>query len=277
MRIWMKSISLALCAVILLVALVGCRGITVNMGNVNANGGDVLSGNQGNNGGAESGTDTETDSGTDSDTGTDTGADTGPETETGSGSESESGTSVGTWIEKDDTVYVGMTSVALREGPGSSYGKITSVNSGTALERKETNGTWDKVIYDGTECYVMHALVSTDAKDFQFDLLATEDRVALTIAQGKQINLRTTPFIADVPSDDMAYTANVGISGLGSTSTPHDAAANPLIKVGVSKNGNWYQVEYKGNTYFITKYIVTTGAVIDPSVPAGSGDGNGNG
>lgn len=204
------------------------------------------------------------------------GSESGSGSGSGSESGSDSGTGAGTWIPKEDSVYVGMNSTALRDGPGSSYGKVATVNSGTALTRKETNGTWDKVVYNDKECYVLHALVASDANDFQFDDLAVENRVNLTIAQGKQVNLRTTPFVADVPSDDKAFTFNVGVSGLGSTANPHDAATNPLVKIGVSKSGNWYKVEYKGNTYYIAKNTVTSGTVVDPSAPAGSGNGGGD-
>ena len=179
----------------------------------------------------------------------------------------------GTWITKNDTVYVGMNSTVLRDGPGNSYSKVTTVNCGVALTRKATNGTWDKVVYNDKECYVLHALVASDGNDFLFDDLAADSRVELIIAQGKGLNLRTTPFVADVPSDDKAYTYNVGVSGLGSTANPHDASTNPLVKLGVSKNGNWYKVEYKGNTYYIAKNTVTSGTVIDPSVQTGGGAG----
>ncbi len=208
------------------------------------------------------------DIGSDSGTGTtpDNGTDTTP----------DDGNGTATWIPKEDTVYVGMNNTVLRDGPGSSYGKITTVNNGTALTRKETNGTWDKVVYNEKECYVLHALVASDANDFAFDDLAEANRVNLTIAQGKQVNLRTTPFVADVPTDDKAYTYNVGVSGLGSAANVHDAATNPLVKVGVSKNGNWYKVEYKGGTYYIAKNTVTSGTVIDPSAPTGSGSGGGD-
>lgn len=178
------------------------------------------------------------------------------------------GANTATWIDKNDTVYVGMNGTQLREGPGKSYKSAKTVDFKTALTRLQTNGTWDKVKLEDVEYYVMSALVSTNINDFEFDDLASP--VNLTINTGKQINLRGTPFVPDT-EDNTLLQHNVKKSGL----KPENVTAEkPLVKVAVSKSGDYYKVTYDGTTYYIKgKKLVNEGTITDPSVSGGSTGG----
>lgn len=195
-----------------------------------------------------------------SDSGSGSGSDSGSDSGSGSGSNNTDDTPItNAWIDKNDKVYVGIDGTRLREGPGSGYKVGTNVNSGTELERLQTNGSWDKVKYEGVEYYVDSNLVTTAGKDFAFgaDLDAP---VNLTINEDKQINLRTSPFVSD--ADDYLY-ANVGKSGLTSKDV---TAEKPLTKIGVSENGIWFKVTYDGNTYYIKARLAKDGTIADPTV-----------
>lgn len=152
------------------------------------------------------------------------------------------------WIEKNDTVCVGMNDVALREGPGKKYEAVKTLKMGTSLKRTGTNGTWCKVTYNDKTYYVNAAYVTADTDDFEFVDYAEAEQVTLTVKGDNQINLRTSPFYNADSSDD-----NIGISGLDSDNT--DTASGNLLKlVAVSKSGDWYKVSYTGKLKSGTTY-----------------------
>lgn len=180
----------------------------------------------------------------------------------------------GEWIDKSDTVYVGINGTNLREGPGKSYKVGTKVNFGTALTRTGTNGTWDKVTYNGGEYYVDSDLVTTDGNDFSFEADLT-DPVVLTVVGDYTVNLRTSPFYSADFSDE-----NMGISGFDLTNT---SGTNILKKLAVSKSGDWYKVSYTGTTadgktytdttFYLAFSSVSAGYVNDPSAPSNPSNG----
>ena len=170
--------------------------------------------------------------------------------------------SSGVWVEKNDTVYVGIDNTNIRDAASTSSEVIATVKSATALTRTATNGTWDKVTYDSKECYVRSALVTTDANDFSFE--DCDEEVALTVKEGYQVNLRTTPFYDQDYSD-----ANLGPNGLDPAAT----ANGELVKVAVSKSGDWYKVKYDGKTYYLAYSNITSGYVSDPTVTVNPGSG----
>ena len=173
-------------------------------------------------------------------------------------------TNTGNWIDKNDTVYTGMEKTNLREGPGSSYKIGKEVPMGTAMTRISTNGSWDKVKLNDVEYYVDSDLVTTDGNDFVFEA-DLETPVSLTINTGYQINLRSTPFY----SEEYAG-SNTKFSGI----KPEDITAeNPLMKIAVSKSGDWYKVTYKGATCYMSASSVTAGYVADPTVSTGGSNG----
>lgn len=194
------------------------------------------------------------DNGSDSSSGSSTGTGTG--TDSGNG-----GASSPAWIDKNDKVYVGIDNTNLREGPGTGYKAAKRVASGTELIRTGTNGKWDRVKLNDVEYYVDSNLVTADGEDFKFNNL--EDPVNLTLNEGKQLNLRSTPFYSDTYKDE-----NLGFSGLKPENVNDET---PLLKVAVSANGVWYKVEYNSATYYIKAYLASDGTVTDPSAPAGSG------
>ena len=185
--------------------------------------------------------------------------------------------STGTWVTRnDESVYVGMDGVNLRTGPGTSYSVATTVNAGQELIRKETNGTWDKVVYNDQEYYIATDLVATNGKDFV--IVAKDEPVTLALTEFT-INLRTTPFATKQAS---AYsTANIAVNGVSQKD------GGTLKKVGVSESGDWYEVSYVGTfggkTYdgteklYMHKSSVLNGYVNDPEVPQGSGSSSGGG
>ena len=179
------------------------------------------------------------------------------------------------WIEKNDKVYVGLDGVNLRTAASiTSSSVVATVSVGTELERLETNGTWDKVLYSGQEVYVLCDLVSTIKTNFEAVNYDEADYVTLTIVGTNGINLRSTPF---VPGGNYKF-ENATIQGL--------TAANGgiLKKIGVTASGNWYIVTYSGTvgdtTYenevlYMAASNVTDGFVTDPSRPSGSVGGIG--
>ena len=177
------------------------------------------------------------------------------------GGSEPSGSSSTAWIDKNDKVYVGIDNTNLREGPGTGYKAAKRVASGTELIRTGTNGKWDRVKLNDVEYYVDSNLVTADGEDFKFNNL--EDPVNLTLNEGKQLNLRSTPFYSDTYKDE-----NLGFSGLKPENVNDET---PLLKVAVSANGVWYKVEYNSATYYIKAYLASDGTVTDPSAPAGSG------
>ena len=198
-----------------------------------------------------------------SDSGSGSGSDSGSDSGSGSGSNNTDDTPItNAWIDKNDKVYVGIDGTNLREGPGSGYKVGTKVNSGTELERLQTNGSWDKVKYEGVEYYVVSDLVTTAGKDFVFgaDL---ETPVSLTINEGMQINLRTSPFYTDNEDYTGENLKNGGISGLTADKVTSET---PLMKVGVSENGVWFKVTYKDGTYYIKAFLAKDGTISDPTV-----------
>lgn len=65
--------------------------------------------------------------------------------------------------ETSDTVYVTGSGVNLRSGPGTSYDIVTIAVAGTELERTgTTDNNWSRVRYDGRECFISNAFISTD-------------------------------------------------------------------------------------------------------------------
>ncbi len=67
--------------------------------------------------------------------------------------------------EDGELVYVIPTGMNLRAGPGTEYDIVDSVEKGTALRRIGTEEDWSRVMYNGRECYVLSALVTTEAPD----------------------------------------------------------------------------------------------------------------
>lgn len=142
--------------------------------------------------------------------------------------------------EVSDTVYVTGNGVNLRSGPGTSYEVLSIVSAGTALTRTGTTGnSWSRVMYNGKECYISNALVTTEepkttaapSTPAPYDVSAADDTVVVT----EEANIRKGPgtnydVIAVLP-------ANTELKRTGTT-------------------GGWSRIVYNGSEAFIADSLI---------------------
>lgn len=140
----------------------------------------------------------------------------------------------------NDTVYVTGSSVNLRSGPGTSYDIVATVTVGTALTRTgTTDNNWSRVQYEGSECFISGALVSTEEPK--------KDDTASTAA----------PYSVTSADDTVVVTSDANIrSGPG---TSYDvigsaAAGTELKRTGTASG--WSRVVYNGSEAFIYDSLI---------------------
>ncbi|MBE6546227.1 MAG: hypothetical protein E7668_02150 [Ruminococcaceae bacterium] len=147
----------------------------------------------------------------------------------------------GTWVTKNDTVYV-CHPTYLRYSTSNGDKSSQSVEFGASLTRIATNGTWDKVSYNDAEYYVYSYLVTPNKGDVTFTAI-TEDNVTSVInndttgSNPTQLNLRTTPCY----DDDLD---NLGASALTKTMTTAEGVEFKVI--GINETKTWAKVYFKG-------------------------------
>ena len=168
---------------------------------------------------------------------TDTSGNTGI-TGTGTGTSGSTTTSA-VWTDKNDEVYVlGLSNVRGSASPSGNL--LGQVSMGTKLTRIASNGTWEKISYNGSEAYIRSYLVTTSQAEVTFTEV---EKKAIHITVGAnadkpiQINLRTSP-IYDAALGDQ----NVGISGL----TNKQTANGELQVVAINGTRTWLKVEFNG-------------------------------
>lgn len=139
--------------------------------------------------------------------------------------------------ETNDTVYVTGSGVNLRSGPGTSYDIVAVVSSGTALTRAgTTDSSWSRVQYNGRDCYISNALISTSAPASTSTpapsaVTDADDTVVVT----ESANLRKGP--------GTEYDVITVVS-----------ANTELKRTGVS--GSWSRVIYNGSEAYIASSLI---------------------
>lgn len=139
--------------------------------------------------------------------------------------------------EKDGTVV--LTGEAnLRKGPGTGYDVITTQKKGTELERTgETEGGWIRVKYNGADAFVHNSLAElkdSDSGDSNTDESEVEEKSGtVTVTEGA--NVRKGPG-TDYDKLGLAY------------------VGTELTVTG--KSGDWYEVEFNGQTGYIAASLV---------------------
>ena len=157
----------------------------------------------------------------------------------GAGTGNSSNTTTEEWVDKAGTVYVVAHKANLREDTSMSATTVDTVELGTALTRTQTNGTWDKIDYNGKTVYILSDLVTISAKRVTFVDRSAEELV-LHLKAGMSSNLRTSP----VYVDDNAYLEDD--FNLKGTLTSAITAEDGLKLVALSEDGDWAQVSFKG-------------------------------
>lgn len=152
------------------------------------------------------------------------------------------------------TVYVTGSGVNLRSGPGTTYDVIESLTRGTELERTGTTNGWSRVIYNGEECYISSALISTEKPE---DLEEPEQTPA-----AEQPEETPAPEQSDTPATAVSDTVVVRSSahirsgpGTDNSSLGIVAAGTELERTGVS--GDWSRVKYNGQEGYISNNLIT--------------------
>lgn len=131
------------------------------------------------------------------------------------------------WTEVNETVYVTVDSVNLREGPGKNYDIVGNGKKGDSYTRVKYSEGWSLVVNDGEEFYVSSDCLSTEnstSVTLEFNNIDTTVTVNVD-----QANLRTKPSSTD-PSAEVKYVVTKGTE---------------LVAIGVSIDGKWYKINYK--------------------------------
>lgn len=160
-------------------------------------------------------------------------------------------TPVGVWTAASGTVYV-RTKAHIRESASKTSESAGIVEMGTALTRTETNGTWDKVTYNGNTAYILSDLVTTSQSRVTFEDKTAENKT-LHLKEDTKSNLRTSPVASD------------HVNNLAGTIGSEHTNSGTLKLVKLSKDGYWAQVSFTGTaeggkTFHGTEvlYIATT-------------------
>lgn len=136
--------------------------------------------------------------------------------------------------EKDGTVIL-TANANLRKGPGTGYDVIATEEKGTELERTgETANSWVRVKYNGADAFVHHSLLELKDDSSDDDNPEVEEKSGtVTVTEGA--NVRKGPG-TDYDKIGLAY---VGTE----------------LKV-TGKSGDWYEVEFEGQTGYIAADLV---------------------
>ena len=139
----------------------------------------------------------------------------------------------------DETVYVIVDSVNLREAPSSTAKVVAYPQKGDTFRRVKYNEKWSAVIFDGKEYYISSDCLSTqNPNNVTVTFNPVDYVVYVSVAQ---CNLR------DYPSTEE------GMSNIVYIATNEEA----LVAIGVSADGKWYKVVYteKETNKEVTCYV----------------------
>lgn len=173
---------------------------------------------------------------TDKTTGTTTGTSTGSTTGTTTGSGTSTGSTTGssqtiTVTATRDIIKVTADEVNLRKGPGTGYSVVTTVVSGTELQRTGTANGWNRVIYQGDEVYISGNMTEAVTG-------STVSTVVGTLKVTSDVNVRSG--------------ANTDSSILGVAKT-----GETLPTTGITDGGKWYRVSYDGKEGYVNRKLVS--------------------
>ena len=161
-----------------------------------------------------------------------------------------------TWTDDtaSTTVYVRIDALYIRNDTLMDDKTIAgTAKFGDSFTRVKYNDQWTMISYNGKNCYVATAFITTDNGSVKFDDVAEK---TMYINVEATLFLRTSTYTKN--PDDTRYEDNIYSSvkrGVAVTQT------------GVSKNGNWARVKFEGRTlYCNTAYLSDTVPSDDTSV-----------
>lgn len=130
-----------------------------------------------------------------------------------------------TYTEVNETVYVIVASVNLREGPGTGYASHGIASEGQSFTRIKYSESWSVVKdSEGNEYYISSDCLSTkspSSTDVTFEAIDTT--VYVTV---EKANVRTKP---DLENSEVKYVA---------------VKDQAITAIGISTDGKWYKVNY---------------------------------
>ena len=139
----------------------------------------------------------------------------------------------------DETVWVIVDSVNLRESPSSTSKVVAYPQKGDSFRRVKYNEKWSAVIFDGKEYYISSDCLSTqDPSNMNLTFNPVDYVVYVTVAQ---CNLRDYPSTEEGMSNIVYIALN----------------AEELVAIGLSTDGKWYKVLYteKETAKQVTCYV----------------------
>ena len=141
------------------------------------------------------------------------------------------------------TVYIKVDALNVRNNTivnDSTY--VGTAYFGQSFTRVKYNEQWTVISFNGNECFVSSAYITTDGGSVLFDEI---DEKTMYINVESTLNLRTSTYVTN--PDGSKYTDNIY--------APVKRGAE-VVQIGVSKNGNWAKVKYDGKElYCNTVYL----------------------
>lgn len=187
------------------------------------------------------------------------------------------------WTETNDTVYAGVN-LNLRENTTTTSDKLATIPYGAALSRAETNGEWDKVTYNGQTGYVKHLYVASSGASFDFTAAEGTPSITVNPQNVNNVIFYQSPFV--ISNSDKASENWLCASGIKPANIVGEYT---LKKLGVSANGDWVKVEFKGKIeissnnkvdysenaeiFYIQAGCFRDGRIVDSTWSSGSGGG----
>lgn len=152
--------------------------------------------------------------------------------------ENNPSTQTGSWVVKNDTVYV-LTNCNIRSSASTTSTKVATAKFGDSFQRAETNGKWSKITYNDAEAYILNDLVTESADRATFVDRSSENLVLHVKSNGDaqnpiKTNLRNAPVSTEAAASFVA------------TITDANTANGEMKLVALSRDGKWARVSYTG-------------------------------
>ena len=194
--------------------------------------------------------------------------DTNNDDETGNDTGNSGNTNVDTdWNTVAYTIYA-MCNINIRTEPSAKAKSIGTVPAKTALnataKSTDEDDCWFKISYDGSTYYVDADYVTTNLKEATFNNLEESAQFELTIKAPADSSNKNQVKLRKLPTFDAEFTFE--------TVTNEDTNTNKMKVVGMNESGNWYIVEYKGDTYYLA-VTSSTKPYLNGLPSAGGNDG----
>ncbi|MBE6596581.1 MAG: hypothetical protein E7641_02820 [Ruminococcaceae bacterium] len=145
------------------------------------------------------------------------------------------------WTDNTDTVYIAVGQVNVRSDTViNDSTKRATAKFGESYTRVKISDRWSLIDFKGNQYYISNDCITTEAGSILFTDMA--ETTVYVIAE-KSLNLRQWT------------DASEGAENIGGTVFNGDE----LVQTGVSQNGKWARISYKGAVlYCSTSYISTT-------------------